>query len=152
MPESYWGYARINGTVVPEGTNLTVKITNSNETVGSTLVGTNGLYTIDVYSNDNDTTIDEGANEGDSLTWFIDGMTATIPSSGYDKANSTEHPTNNNFSIEISAGCSLKGDKLPCDGLVSDFELLDYISQWVQNKVTDFNLLDAIKNWATIKK
>lgn len=151
IPESYWGYARINGTIVPEGTNITVKVTTSNETVGSTLVGINGLYTMDVYFDDPDTTIDEGANEGDSLIWFINNMVTTVPSQGYDKANSTEHPVNNNFNVGISAGCLLKGDKAPCDGKVGDFELLSYIAQWDQNNVGDFDLLEAINNWAAIK-
>lgn len=46
-----------------------------------------------------------------------------------------------------SATCTLKGDK-DCDGRVDDFELLDYISNWVMGNVTDFDLLEAINNWA----
>ncbi len=147
-PESYWGYVRINGTAVPEGTNITVQVTTSNETVGSVLVGAGGLYTLDVYFDDSNTTIDEGANENDPLIWSINGVSATNPSPGYDKANSGK--VNNNFTVEISAGCSIKGDKSPCDGKVDDFELLEYINKWAQEIVGDFDLLDAIKNWATI--
>ena len=36
-----------------------------------------------------------------------------------------------------------------CDGAVSDFELLDYLDQWIQGSVTDFDLLTAIDNWAS---
>jgi len=36
-----------------------------------------------------------------------------------------------------------------CDGAVSDFELLDYVDQWVQGSVSDFDLLEAIDNWAS---
>ena len=42
----------------------------------------------------------------------------------------------------------LKGD-LNCDGEVSDFELLDYVDQWVQGLVNDLDLLAAINNWAS---
>ena len=35
------------------------------------------------------------------------------------------------------------------DGVVSDFELLDYIDQWSQGLVGDFDLLTVIANWAT---
>ncbi len=148
VPESYWGYVRINGILVPEDTNITVKVTTSNETVGSVLVGVGGLYTLDVYFDDINTTIDEGANEGGPLTCFINGMFATNPYTGYDKANSGK--VNNNFTIEISPACSLKGDTSSCDGEVSDFELLEYINKWAQELVGDFDLLDAIKNWATL--
>lgn len=148
VPESYWGYVKINGTLVQEGTNITIKVTNSNEIVGSTLVGVGGLYTSDVYFDDINTTIDEGANENSSLTWFINGISTTDPSPGYDKANSGK--VNNNFTIEISAGCAIKGDKSPCNGNVDDFELLEYINKWAQELVGDFDLLDAIGNWATL--
>jgi len=48
----------------------------------------------------------------------------------------------------IPEECELKGDSSPCDGTVSDFELLDYIDKWVQGLVGDFDLLEAINNWA----
>lgn len=44
-------------------------------------------------------------------------------------------------------GCSVKGDTPPCDGKISDFELLDYIEEWAKNMVSDFDLLEAIDNW-----
>ena len=34
------------------------------------------------------------------------------------------------------------------DGIVSDYELLDYIDLWVLGNVTDYELLDAIDEWA----
>lgn len=44
--------------------------------------------------------------------------------------------------------CLFKGDSQGCDGIVSDFELLDYINKWIQSLVNDFDLLEAIDNWA----
>ena len=34
------------------------------------------------------------------------------------------------------------------DGIIGDFELLDYIKKWAQGLVEDFKLLEAIKIWA----
>jgi len=62
--------------------------------------------------------------------------------------------TSGDYSCEYVCGeeeteeCDLKGDQSPCDGIVSDFELLSYIDQWVQGTVSDFDLLEAIDNWA----
>jgi len=48
--------------------------------------------------------------------------------------------------IVVEVDC-LQGDE-DCDGTVSDFELLDYVDQWVNGLVGDFDLLEAIDNWA----
>ena len=44
------------------------------------------------------------------------------------------------------------GDGRPADknrdGLIDDFELLDYIDKWAQGQVDDFVLLDTIDMWA----
>ncbi|MBU4265772.1 MAG: hypothetical protein KKE96_00925 [Candidatus Altiarchaeota archaeon] len=40
----------------------------------------------------------------------------------------------------------LRGD-FDGDGNVSDFELLDYVDNWVNGFVNDFDLLEAIDNW-----
>jgi len=50
-------------------------------------------------------------------------------------------------SVVVVEGECLKGDE-DCDGTVSDFELLDYVDQWVNGLVGDFDLLEAIDNWA----
>ncbi|MCG2783020.1 MAG: right-handed parallel beta-helix repeat-containing protein [Candidatus Altiarchaeales archaeon] len=44
--------------------------------------------------------------------------------------------------------CSVRGDHYPCNGIVLEVELLDYINLWVSEEVTDFDLLAAIDNWA----
>lgn len=44
--------------------------------------------------------------------------------------------------------CPIKGDSQPCNGLVDDFELLNYIKLWIRNLVPDFDLLSAIQTWA----
>jgi len=57
--------------------------------------------------------------------------------------------TTTSTTTTIEGECPLKGDTQPCDGTVSDFELLAYINQWVQGSVSDFDLLEAIDNWAS---
>lgn len=57
-----------------------------------------------------------------------------------------------NFTISLNPNlkitCNVKGDTIPCDGKVGDFELLDYIDLWAKGLVGDFDLLEAIDNWA----
>ena len=43
--------------------------------------------------------------------------------------------------------CEANGDIYPCDGKVTDMELLLYIGKWAKGEVSDFNLLAAIDNW-----
>ncbi len=59
----------------------------------------------------------------------------------------TTTSTTSSTTTTIPLSCSLKGDK-DCNGLVDDFELLDYINQWAKGIVGDFDLLEAINNWA----
>jgi len=56
--------------------------------------------------------------------------------------------TSTSSTTTIAGECPCKGDTPPCDGIVDDFELLDYIDEWVDRVVGDFNLLQAIDNWA----
>ena len=47
------------------------------------------------------------------------------------------------------AACSTKGDtSSPCDGKVSNQELLNYITRWVNSEVTNQDLLDSITAWS----
>ena len=72
IPESYWGYATLNGAPAPYGTSITVEVYGTGEVVGSTTVQyPNGGYSLDIIFDDPDTPEDEGANEGDPLTWKI---------------------------------------------------------------------------------
>jgi len=143
IPEKYWGYAMLNGELAPAGTNITVEVTNTSEIVGSVLIEENGLYELDVTFDDLNTTEDGGAEENDSLTWYIAGTECTTPAPGIDKANSGK--INGNFTIE--AECKCEGDS-DCDGTVTDFELLQYVSRWAQGTIEDFELLDAIDYWS----
>jgi len=45
--------------------------------------------------------------------------------------------------------CPLKGDYPPCDGEVTDSELLSYIDRWALGLVSDFDLLDVIDSWTS---
>lgn len=73
-------------------------------------------------------------------TTVIPTTTTTISTN-----STTSSTTTTSTTIPI---CSVKGDQTPCDDLVDDFELLDYIINWAKGIVPDFDLLDAIKNWA----
>jgi len=72
----------------------------------------------------------------------------TIPESGIYSVffNGTSYTTTTTTLDDDE--CPLVGDDEPCDGTVSDFELLAYIEDWVLGEVTDFDLLEAIENWA----
>ncbi len=149
-PESYIGHATLDGQPAPSGLSITVKVTGTSETVGSATTGDGGAFSLDVIFDNPDTPEDEGAKEGDLLTWYLAGNECTSPVSGEDTANSGS--SNLNFDIEAeSAGeCPCNGDESPCDGMVTDFELLHYISAWSEGSVGDFDLLHAINYWAGI--
>ena len=64
-PESYWGYATLNGVPAPNGTSITVEVYSTSEVVGNTIVQyPNGGYSLDIIFNDTDTAEDEGADGG----------------------------------------------------------------------------------------
>ena len=103
IPESYWGYATLNGAPAAYGTSITVEVEGTGEVVGSTTVEySNGGYSLDVKFDDPDTGEDEGANDGDKLTWKINSIECSTPAPGADTA--TPGGTNSNFNlIAISA-------------------------------------------------
>ncbi|MBE0525247.1 MAG: hypothetical protein IBX40_13095, partial [Methanosarcinales archaeon] len=89
IPESYWGYASINGLPASYGTTITVEVYGTGEEVGNTTVlFPNGGYSLDIIFDDSDTSDDEGANEGDKLIWKIDSINCTTPAPGSDIATS----------------------------------------------------------------
>jgi len=147
VPESYIGYAMLDGEVASFGLSINVK-TGTSETVGSATTEDSGAFSLDVIFDNPDTTQDEGADEGDSLTWYISGNECTSPAAGSDTANSGNHNSNFVIQAESSGECTCNGDESPCDSLVDDFELLHYIVAWSEGTVGDFNLLYAINYWA----
>jgi len=72
----------------------------------------------------------------------------TYPCGGGTTIPPTSTSTITTTTTTISEECPTKGDQSPCDGTVSDLELLGYIDLWVSGEVTDFDLLEAIDNWA----
>jgi len=73
---------------------------------------------------------------------------STTTSTSTTITSTTTTSSTSSTTTTISGECPLKGDHYPCDGTVSDFELLAYIDLWVQGEVGDFDLLEAIDNWA----
>jgi len=69
--------------------------------------------------------------------------TSTSTTSTSTTSTSTTSTSTTSTTIETEVTGDSNGD-----GIVSDFELLDYINEWVQGSVSDFNLLAAIDNWA----
>ena len=97
-PESYWGYATLDGVPAAIDTPITVEITETGEVVGNTtVVDADGLYSLNVLFDDSETPEDEGATDGDNLTWKINGIICNIPALGTDTASS--RGTNDNFNI-----------------------------------------------------
>jgi len=98
IPESYWGYATLNGVPAPNGTSITVEVYGTSEVVGNTTVQyPNGGYSLDIIFNDTDTAEDEGADGEDALTWKINEINCSIPAPGTDTA--TSGGTNGNFNL-----------------------------------------------------
>ena len=128
VPESYIGNAMLDGEVASSGLSITVKVTGTSETVGNATTKDAGGFSLDVIFDNPDTTQDEGADEDDSLTWYLSGNVCTSPVAGSDTAKSGYH--NLNFAIEAeSGGCEMDGDEPPC-GVVTLAEVVDLITIW----------------------
>ena len=98
FPESCVGYATLNGAPAPYGTPITAEVYGAGEVVGSTTVQyPDGGYSLDIIFDDPDTPEDEGANDGDKLTWKINGIDCSTPAPGTDTA--TPGGINNNFNL-----------------------------------------------------
>ena len=105
------------------------------------------------------------AGQGICVAEYLDGNLSILASNLLDFPGMTADPTlavfgPNDYKMffktqvegettTIPGGCPLLGDDEPCDGTVSDFELLNLIEQWVLGDVSDFDLLNAIENWAS---
>ena len=103
IPESCVGYATLNGAPALYGTPITAEVYGAGEVVGSTTVESpdNGGYSLCVIFDDPDTPEDEGANEGDPLTWNINGIECSTPAPGTDTA--TPGGTNSNFNLAATS-------------------------------------------------
>jgi len=102
IPESRVGYATLNEAPATYGTTITVEVYNTGEVVGSTTVQyPDGGYSLDIIFDDPDTPEDEGANEGDQLTWKINGIECSTPAPGTDTA--TLGGINNNFNLTATS-------------------------------------------------
>ncbi|MFH1788214.1 MAG: hypothetical protein ABH834_02390 [Candidatus Altiarchaeota archaeon] len=112
VPEAYWGYVFIDSQPAPAGTQVQVLSSSTGELVGSGVVSDDtGLYTVlVVFDNDLDNVTDEGADEGERLTWFVGGLEASVPSAGEDVASSGNHNTDFNVSFNSAPG---SGGKRP---------------------------------------
>ena len=105
-PESYWGYATVEGSPAAINTSITVEVYGTGEVVGTTTIAnTNGLYSLDVYIRDINNPDDGYALNGDLLTWRINGIVCSIPAPGTDTAISGW--TNDNFNITAPPASAL---------------------------------------------
>jgi hypothetical protein len=108
-PEMYWGYVYIENVIAPSGTVLTLESTNTAEIFANQTLPYSGSYpgsySIMLNFDDTYTGPDEGADLNETLTWKVNGITATTPAAGADIAETGK--TNNNFRIDAISTPSL---------------------------------------------
>ncbi|MBU4342119.1 MAG: CehA/McbA family metallohydrolase [Candidatus Altiarchaeales archaeon] len=122
--------------------NTSTTTTSSSST--STTTSTTSSTTTTTSSTTSTSTI---SNTTTTTTIYVTtSTTSTISESTTTSSTSSTTTSSTTTTTTISGEC-LKGDT-DCNGTVSDFELLNYIDQWVSGAVSDFDLLEAIDNWA----
>jgi len=114
IPEAYWGYAILDGELAPIGTEITVEVYGTGEVVGwyTTQYGGiyAGIYVMQVNIDDPGSEKDEGATNGEPLTWKINGIECSTPAPGTDIAESGK--INNYFTI-VAHHTECEGDTTP---------------------------------------
>ncbi|RJS84014.1 lamin tail domain-containing protein [Methanophagales archaeon] len=90
IPEQYSGTAILEDDIPAQvGTPVTVEVYGTGEEVGNTIVSdASGSYSLLINFDVAGTVEDEGADEGDPLTWKISGIECDVPSPGTDTAES----------------------------------------------------------------
>ncbi|MBE0525246.1 MAG: hypothetical protein IBX40_13090 [Methanosarcinales archaeon] len=127
IPESYWGYASINGIPTSNDTSITVEIYGTGEEVGNTTVQfPNGGYSLDIIFDDSDTSYDEGADEGNALIWKLGGVVCDTPTNDV----ATSGKVNNDFNLVC-------GDDPASDqGSLSDMSVREDIATGISDEVS----------------
>jgi hypothetical protein len=99
----------IENVIAPSGTVLTLESTNTAEIFANQTLPYSGSYpgsySILLNFDDDYTGPDEGADLNETLTWKVNGITATTPAAGADIAETGK--TNNNFRIDAISTPSL---------------------------------------------
>jgi len=99
-PEVYWGFVYIEGEFAPDGSVLSVETVDGELLVNQTLPedpGYPGSYYVEIPFDNPHTSQDEGADDGEQITWKLDGVVTLDPAAGEDTAETGM--TNNNFTI-----------------------------------------------------
>ncbi|MFH0859928.1 MAG: hypothetical protein V1921_01895 [Candidatus Altiarchaeota archaeon] len=112
IPHAFEGYVYVDNKPAAKDTNITVKVTGTDEIVGQgPVIEDNGYFFIlVVFENDvNGSTVD-GAKNGDLLTWYVDGTVASIPEPGKVKAHSGEFTKD--FNVVLLSNETIK-DEMP---------------------------------------
>jgi hypothetical protein len=96
----------------------------------------------------------QGPTDCPALTGLPDGQTAAVGNLGFLGSYTgfivLYNPDPNQWTgLKIVTGAppACHPADTDCDGVIGDFELLDYIDRWVAGEVGDFVLLDAIDLW-----
>jgi hypothetical protein len=99
-PMKHIGHVYIGGVIAPAG--VTVNATSaSGDKFGPKTTSSSGLYSLDITFDDSDTPgVDEGATNGETITWYVNGVSART-----DTAN-TSVALVDPFDLNISASCS----------------------------------------------
>ena len=93
IPEAYSGVAYINGEYAAQGTKISAS-SASGDKWESNAASNLGEWSLDITLDDPDTSVDEGAAEGEKITWYINDKKASVEGVSEDYANSGESNTN----------------------------------------------------------
>jgi len=121
--------------------NFTITTTTSTTSTSTTSTSTTSTSTTSTSTTSTSTTSTSTTSTTSTST---SSTSTTLTSTTSTTTTSTTTSTTSTTTTVIY----LKGDANG-DGVVSDFELLDYIDEWADGLVGDPDLLDAVDNWAS---
>ena len=142
IPEYYQGTVTVDGSPASIGTEVKA-VSASGDTFTTNTLDASGTYAFNVLIDDPDSASDEGASQGESLTWYVNGIAVSSPTG--DTANSggvnlgfsvtgssttTTVPTTTVPSGNASQALSEAQSNI-CDTLHNLYDLLIYIASGI---------------------
>lgn len=156
MPYPVFGIIQYADESHPSSVSIILTDTRTSETIdldtfGSSYDSVDGLFMLDMAQ------LPSGYENGDGIQVDIDdrkGYTATamgtVDTSDFetDLGNITLMTTATTTTTTTTTTVPANPADTDGNGIVDDFELLNYIDLWAQGRVGDFDLLNAIDAWA----